>query len=123
MVQLSQRGVPAWVRVYLVVGAAQGLAIAITGLARPAHVVGFPLATTPLNVRFVACFYLAGATGLFASAAALRAVITRLSLAAFSAVTALPRWMIAINSASLISARLSDFTSTCLGMIEAMTRR
>ena len=89
MVQLPQRGVPAWVRVYLLVGAAQGLAIAVTGLARPAHVVGFPLPTTPLNVRFVACFYLAGAAGLLASAAARRAVDTRIYLAGFTAVTAL----------------------------------
>ena len=89
MVQPSQRGVPAWVRVYLLVGAAQGLAIAVTGLARPAHVVGFPLPTTPLNVRFVACFYLAGAAGLLASAAARRAVDTRIYLAGFTAVTAL----------------------------------
>jgi len=89
MVQLSHRGVPAWVRIYLLVGAAQGLAIALTGLARPAHVVGFPLSTTPLNVRFVACFYLAGATGLLASAAARRAVDTRIYLAGFTAVTGL----------------------------------
>src|SRR4249919_2345386 len=89
MVQPSQRGVPAWVRVYLLVGAAQGLTIAITGLTRPAHVVGFPLATTPLNTRFVACFYLAGAAGLLVSAAARRAVDTRIYLAGFTAVTAL----------------------------------
>ena len=50
---------------------------------------GFPLATTPLNVRFVACFYLAGATGLLASAAARKAVDTRIYLAGFTAVTAL----------------------------------
>ena len=43
MVQPSQPGVPGWVRAYLLVGAVQGLAIALTGLARPAHVVGFPL--------------------------------------------------------------------------------
>jgi hypothetical protein len=89
MVQLSHRGVPAWVRVYLLVGAAQGLGIAITGLARPAHVIGFPLSTTPLNVRFVAAFYLAGFAGLLASAAARRAVDTRIYLAGFTAVTAL----------------------------------
>jgi len=89
MLQPSQSGVPVWVRIYLLVGAAQGLAIAITGLARPAHVVGFPLPTTPLNVRFVACFYLAGATGLLASAIVRRAVDTRIYLAGFTAVTAL----------------------------------
>jgi hypothetical protein len=75
--------------VFLLVGAAQGLAIAITGLARPAHVIGFPLPTTPLNVRFVACFYLAGAVGLLASAAVRDAVDTRIYLAGFTAVTAL----------------------------------
>lgn len=89
MVQPSQPGVPGWVRAYLLVGAAQGLAIAITGLARPAHVVGFPLSETPLNTRFVACFYLAGATGLLASAAARRAIDTRIYLVGFTAVTAL----------------------------------
>jgi hypothetical protein len=78
-----------WVRAYLLVGAAQGLAIAITGLARPAHVVGFPLPTTPLNVRFVACFYLAGAAGLLASAVVRTAADTRIYLAGFTAVTAL----------------------------------
>ena len=78
MVQPSQPGVPGWVRAYLLVGAVQGLAIAITGLARPAHVVGFPLSETPLNTRFVACFYLAGAAGLQASAAARPAKDTRI---------------------------------------------
>jgi hypothetical protein len=89
VLQPSQRPVPGWVRAFLLVGAAQGLAIAITGLARPAHVVGFPLPTTPLNVRFVACFYLAGAVGLVASAAVRDAVDTRIYLAGFTAVTAL----------------------------------
>jgi hypothetical protein len=89
MVQPSQRGVPGWVRAYLLVGAAQGLAIAITGLASPAGVVGFPLSTTPLNVRFVGCFYLAGAAGLLASAAVREAVDVRVFLAGFTAVTAL----------------------------------
>ena len=89
MLQPSQRPAPWWVRAYLLIGAAQGLAIAITGFARPAHVVGFPLVTTPLNVRFVACFYLAGATGLLASAIVRRAVDTRIYLAGFTAVTAL----------------------------------
>lgn len=70
-------------------GAAQGLAIALTGLARPAHVIGFPLPTTPLNVRFVASFYLAGAVGLVASAAARRAADVRIFVAGFTAVTAL----------------------------------
>ena len=89
VLQPTQQAPPWWVRAYLLVGAAQGLAIALTGLARPAHVIGFPLATTPLNVRFVACFYLAGAAGLLASAIVRRAVDTRIYLAGFTAVTAL----------------------------------
>src|SRR3954468_1872518 len=80
---------PWWLRAYLVIGALQGLAIALTGLFRPAHVVGFPLATTPLNTRFVACFYLAGATGLIASAIVPRAVDARIFLVGFIVVTAL----------------------------------
>lgn len=80
---------PWWLRAYLLVGAVQGLAIGLTGLFRPAHVVGFPLATTPLNTRFVAAFYLAGATGLIASAVVRRAVDTRIFLVGFIVVTAL----------------------------------
>jgi hypothetical protein len=81
--------VPWWLRAYLLVGAVQGLAIGLTGLLRPAHVVGFPLATTPLNVRFVAAFYLAGAVGLIASALVRDAVDTRIFLVGFIVVTAL----------------------------------
>jgi len=80
---------PWWLRAYLVVGALQGLAIGLSGLFRPAHVVGFPLATTPLNTRFVASFYLAGATGLTASALARRTIDTRIYVVGFTAVTAL----------------------------------
>jgi hypothetical protein len=80
---------PWWLRAYLVVGALQGLAIALTGLFRPAHVIGFPLATTPLNTRFVACFYLAGATGLAASALARAAIDTRIYVFGFVVVTGL----------------------------------
>jgi hypothetical protein len=89
MLQPSQRPVPWWVRAFLLLGAVQGVAIAITGLVRPADVVGFPLSTTPLNVRFVACFYLAGAAGLLASMVAGEVVDTRIYLAGFTAVTAL----------------------------------
>jgi hypothetical protein len=89
MLQPAQTGVPWWLRAYLLVGAVQGLAIGLTGLFRPAHVVGFPLATTTLNTRFVASFYLAGATGLIASAVARRAIDTRIFVVGFVAVTAL----------------------------------
>jgi hypothetical protein len=80
---------PWWLRAYLLLGAVQGLAIGLTGLFRPAHVVGFPLQTTPLNTRFVASFYLAGATGLIASAVARRAIDARIFVVGFVAVTAL----------------------------------
>jgi len=76
-------------RAYLLVGAVQGLAIGLTGLFRPAHVIGFPLATTPLNTRFVAAFYLAGATGLILSATARKAVDARVFLVGFVIVTSL----------------------------------
>jgi hypothetical protein len=89
MLQPSPTGVPWWLRAYLLIGAVQGLAIGLTGMFRPAHVVGFPLATTPLNTRFVASFYLAGAAGLIASAAVRRAVDARIFLFGFVAVTAL----------------------------------
>jgi hypothetical protein len=87
--QPSVRPAPWWLRAYLLVGAAQGLAIGVTGIADPTHVVGFPLAATPLNTRFVAAFYLAGAAGLAASAAAGRAVDARIFVCGFVAVTAL----------------------------------
>jgi hypothetical protein len=89
MLQPSPKDVPWWLRAYLLIGAVQGLAIGLTGMFRPAHVVGFPLPTTPLNTRFVASFYLAGAAGLIASAAVRRAVDARIFLFGFVAVTAL----------------------------------
>jgi hypothetical protein len=89
MLQPSPRAVPWWLRAYLLIGAAQGLAIGLTGMFRPAHVVGFPLLTTSLNTRFVASFYLAGATGLIASALVRRAIDTRIYVFGFVAVTAL----------------------------------
>lgn len=89
MLQPSPKGVPWWLRTYLLIGAVQGLAIGLTGMFRPAHVVGFPLLTTPLNTRFVASFYLAGATGLIASAVVRRAVDARIYVFGFVAVTAL----------------------------------
>jgi phosphoglycerol transferase MdoB-like AlkP superfamily enzyme len=89
MSQPAPTRIPWWLRAYLLVGAVQGLTIALTGLLRPAHVIGFPLVTTPLNTRFVASFYLAGATGLIASAAAHRAVDTRIYVVGFTVVTTL----------------------------------
>src|SRR3954468_18250860 len=39
------RSSPWWLRAYLAIGALQGLAIGLTGLASPPDVVGFPLQT------------------------------------------------------------------------------
>jgi hypothetical protein len=76
-------------RTFLLVGAVQGLAIGVTGLARPASVIGFPLATTPLNTRFVASFYLAGALGLGLSALGRTPAEMRVLIVAFTVVTVL----------------------------------
>jgi hypothetical protein len=81
--------VPWWLRLWLLVGAAQGLAIGLTGFLTPDHVVGFPLHTTPLNTRFVASFYLAGAVGLGLSGAARYAIDARIFVAGFAVVTTL----------------------------------
>jgi len=81
--------VPWWLRAYLLLGTAQGLAIGLTGLFTPAHIVGFPLHTTPLNTRFVAAFYLAGAVGLGRSGIARQAIATRSCVAGFAVVTSL----------------------------------
>ena len=80
---------PWWLRAYLLLGTAQGLAIGLTGLFTPAHVVGFPLHTTPLNTRFVAAFYLAGAVGLGLSGIARHAIDARIFVAGFAVVTSL----------------------------------
>ena len=76
-------------RAFLLIGAAQGYAIGLTGLLRPESIVGFPLESTPLNARFVASFYLAGAIGLTLSALGRRAGDMRVLLVAFSVVTVL----------------------------------
>ena len=83
------RPVPWWLRAYLLLGTAQGLAIGLTGFFTPAHVVGFPLHTTPLNTRFVASFYLAGAVGLGLSGMARHSIDTRVFVAGFAVVTSL----------------------------------
>jgi hypothetical protein len=76
-------------RVFLIVGAVQGYAIGLTGLLTPASIVGFPLETTPLNDRFVASFYLAGAIGLTLTALVASPDDTRVLVWAFSFVTLL----------------------------------
>jgi hypothetical protein len=58
---------PWWVRAYLLLGAAQGLVLGITGLIAPPEL-QIPLRVTPLNARFVAALYTAAALGLVLSA-------------------------------------------------------
>jgi hypothetical protein len=76
-------------RAFLFVAAVQGYAIGLTGLIRPASILGFPLETTPLNARFVASFYLAGAIGLTLTALARRVDEMRVLTSAFTLVTLL----------------------------------
>lgn len=86
----EERTSPLWpLRTFLLIGAVQGYAIGVTGLLTPGSIVGFPLETTPLNTRFVASFYLAGAIGLTLSALGRRGDEMRVLLIAFSVVTAL----------------------------------
>jgi hypothetical protein len=58
---------PWWVRAYLLVGAAQGLALGVTGLLVPSEL-QIPLRISPLNARFVAALYAAAALGVLLSA-------------------------------------------------------
>jgi hypothetical protein len=58
---------PWWVRAYLLLGAAQGMVLGITGLLAPPEL-QVPLRVTPLNARFVAALYTAAALGLVLSA-------------------------------------------------------
>jgi hypothetical protein len=76
-------------RAFLLVAAAQGYAIGLTGFLSPANIVGFPLETTPLNARFVASFYLAGAIGLTLTALRRRPDEMRVLLTAFPFATLL----------------------------------
>jgi len=86
----EERTSPLWpLRTFLLIGAVQGYAIGVTGLLTPGSIVGFPLETTPLNTRFVASFYFAGAIGLTLSALGRRGDEMRVLLIAFSFVTVL----------------------------------
>jgi hypothetical protein len=78
-----------WLRAFLLVAAVQGYVMGVSGLLAPERIIGFPLQTTPLNDRFVASFYIAGAIGLTLTALAPRADDMRVLLTAFSFVTVL----------------------------------
>jgi hypothetical protein len=76
------------VRAYLVFAALQGFGIGLTGMLIPAEM-QIPLQMSPLNMRFVATLYIAGAIGVLLAAANPRRSATRLFCIGFGFATAL----------------------------------
>jgi hypothetical protein len=76
------------VRGYLLFAALQGFGIGLTGLLIPAEM-QIPLQMTPLNTRFVATLYIAGAIGVLLAAVSPRRSATRLFCIGFGFATAL----------------------------------
>jgi hypothetical protein len=76
------------VRGYLVFAAVQGFGIGLTGLIAPDQM-QIPLRLTPLNARFVAALYVAGAIGVVLAAANPRRLGTRLFCIGFGFATLL----------------------------------
>jgi hypothetical protein len=77
-----------WIRGYLWFAALQGLGIGLTGLVLPAEM-QIPLRLSPLNARFVAALYIAGAVGVVLAALARRRADARLFVVGFGTVTLL----------------------------------
>jgi hypothetical protein len=63
---------PWWLRLYLLLGMAQGLSLGITGLVAPGEM-QIPLRISPLNARVAAAMYTAAALGLLVAAVGRRA--------------------------------------------------
>ncbi len=76
------------VRGYLVFAAVQGFGIGLTGLLAPSEM-QIPLRLTPLNARFVAALYVAGAIGVLLAAFSPRRAATRLFCVGFGLATLL----------------------------------
>ena len=76
------------VRAYLVFAAVQGFGIGITGLVAPSEM-QIPLRLTPLNDRFIAALYVAGAVGVLLAAFSPRRAATRLFCIGFGLATLL----------------------------------
>ena len=89
MVQPSQPGVPGMGSSLPPRRDRAGACDRITGLARPAHVVGFPLSETPLNTRFVACVLPRRRHRPRRRRLARHAIDTRIYVVGFTAVTSL----------------------------------
>jgi hypothetical protein len=77
---------PWWIRAYLGFAALQGLGIGLTGMFLPAEM-QIPLRISPLNARFTAALYIAGAVGLLWAAFAKRREETRLFIVGFGLAT------------------------------------
>src|SRR5438094_6630673 len=77
-----------WIRGYLLFAVVQGFGIGLTGLLVPSEM-QIPLRLSPLNARFVAALYLAGALGVLLAAFRPRRADARLFVVAFGAATLL----------------------------------
>jgi len=77
-----------WVRGYLLFAAVQGFGIGLTGMLLPSEM-QIPLRLSPLNARFVAALYLAGAIGVLVAAFRPRRADARLFVIGFGAATLL----------------------------------
>jgi hypothetical protein len=77
-----------WIRGYLLFAAVQGFGIGLTGLLIPSEM-QIPLRITPLNARFVAALYTAGAIGVLLAAFGKRRSEARLFIVGFGFATLL----------------------------------
>src|SRR5438067_3382959 len=77
-----------WIRGFLLFAAVQGLGIGLTGLLIPSEM-QIPLRITPLNARFVAALYTAGAIGVVLAALGKRRSGARLFIVGFGFATLL----------------------------------
>jgi len=83
------RGVPTWLRLFLLANVVQDVAIGLSGWLSPTDSL-LPLkGLTPLNGRFIASLYLAGGVVILAAALVRRAVDVRLALWSFLVITLL----------------------------------
>jgi hypothetical protein len=77
-----------WIRGYLLFAVLQGFGIGLTGMLLPSEM-QIPLRLSPLNARFVAALYLAGAIGVLLAAFRPRRADARLFVIGFGAATLL----------------------------------
>jgi hypothetical protein len=80
---------PWWFRAFLLVNVVQDLAVGITGLRGPEHILVPLEGLTPLNSRFIAALYLAGGLAILVAALLPDVTATRPVMAAFGVITLL----------------------------------